>query len=301
MRIVREEAELEEQVQAAYREAEAAFGKGEVFFEKFLEKARHIEVQIFGDDSGNIVHFFERECSIQRRHQKLVEEAPAPCLNKDVRKRLFEAAINLASSVKYIGPGTVEFLVDGGERKDSPIYFLEMNTRIQVEHPVTEEITGVDLVKLQLQVAAGNVIPFKQKDIRQHGHAIEFRVYGENPQNDFQPTSGEVLYLSRPGGPGIREDSGTEARTVISPYYDSLISKLIVRGNDRFEAIQRAKQALDEFIVDGFETTLPFHRWLLKQKDYLEGQVDTYWLQRNYQAEELYSKMAGPLRTPEKR
>lgn len=299
MRVVRSENELEEKHNEASSEALAAFGNGEVFLEKFLENPRHIEVQVFGDSHGNYLHFFERECSVQRRHQKLIEEAPACRLHPDVRARLHKDALTLARAVKYENSGTVEFLVEGGEQANSPHYFLEMNTRIQVEHPVTEIVTGVDLLQLQLKVAGGEPIGFSQSDLSARGHAIEFRIYAESPEKNFAPTSGEIRYISRPGGPGIREDSWVEAGTKISPYYDALLSKIIVSANSREEAINRARAVLDEYVLEGIENTLGFHRWILTQPIFCKGLVDVYWINREYHGETSSRRRGvGPVSLP---
>lgn len=301
MRVVRSPDEMEARLSEAQREAAAAFSDGTVFLEKYIERPRHIEVQIFGDHTGQIVHFGERECSLQRRHQKLVEEAPAPNLHPKLRERVWQAAVSAAQSVEYIGAGTVEFIVQGGAGADDKFYFLEMNTRIQVEHPVTEEITGVDLVKLQLQVAAGKPLPFTQEDISFRGHSLEFRIYAEKPAEDFRPTTGTIRYLSRPFGPGIREDGWVEAGTAIPPYYDSLLAKFIVRGATRPEALARAQAALDEYLVEGVDTTLPFHRWVVRQSDFQRGAVDTGWIERSYGGQAPVGDMVGPLLLPQAR
>ncbi|MCC6953418.1 MAG: ATP-grasp domain-containing protein [Deltaproteobacteria bacterium] len=281
MRIVRTADELAAKFQEARDEALAGFGNAAVFLEKFLESPRHIEVQIFGDSFGNIVCFGERECSLQRRHQKLVEEAPAPNLHESVRARLHVYAVRLGKECRYESSGTLEFLVDGGTTADSPIYFLEMNTRIQVEHPVTESVYGVDLVRLQLEVAQGkslDAVPAPQCT----GHSIEYRVYAEDPSKGFSPMMGQARYISRPGGPGLREDGWAESGTKISPYYDSLLFKAIVTAPTREEALRLSKVYLDEYVVEGFETTLGFHRWVLTQPDFVRGLVDVYWISRNY-------------------
>jgi acetyl-CoA carboxylase biotin carboxylase subunit len=298
MRVVRSAGELEEKRREAEAEALAAFQNGSVFLEKFLERPRHIEVQVFGDHWGNIVHFGERECSVQRRHQKIIEEAPAWNLSPTVREGLRSAALKLAQAVQYTNSGTVEFLVENGESDHGRFYFVEMNTRIQVEHPVTEVVTNTDLVKLQLQVARGERLPYKQEEIQLHGHAFEFRIYAENPSTGFSPTSGEIRYMSRSGGPWVREDGWAEPGTKISPYYDSLISKLIVSGATREEALARSRRALDECLVEGMETTLLFHRWFLAEGILEREAVDVYWIGREYHGERRNAPLVGPLRLP---
>lgn len=298
MRIVLHADDLGGKLAEASAEAEAAFGNGQVFVEKFIERPRHIEIQVFGDGEGGALHFGERECSLQRRYQKLVEECPAPRLHPELRSKLHEAAVSLVSGVKYSGAGTVECIVAGGETPDSPFYFLEMNTRIQVEHPVTEEVYGVDLVALQFRLLNEGKLPFTQEQIQPKGHAIEFRVYGENPAEGFRPSAGSIKYISRAGGPGVREDSWVEAGTRISTFYDALLSKLIIYAADRDEALRRAREVLDEYLVEGLPTTLGFHRWLLRQADYLKAQVDVGWIERHYKGELLSPHVVGPLKLP---
>jgi acetyl-CoA carboxylase, biotin carboxylase subunit len=298
MRIVHKESELEEAINQAKREAKAAFGNDEVFLEKFLIKPRHIEVQIFGDNTGKILHFGERECSIQRRNQKLVEEARAPNLHPKLLHKILSAALKAGKSVNYTSAGTVEFLVSDGTNKDSEFYFLEMNTRIQVEHPVTEVVTNTDLVRLQLEIARGEKLSITQKDVTFNGHAIQFRINSEVSYNSFMPTSGEISYISRPFGPGVREDSWVEAGTRVSAYYDSLLTKLIVSASSREEAIKRARAVLDSYILEGIDTTLPFHRWLLEQEDFCNGMVDVGWLERNYKGEIKHATRVGPFTLP---
>lgn len=299
MRIVREESQLSELYGQARREAMSAFGRDEVIFERYIERARHIEVQIVADEHGSVIALGERECSLQRRHQKLVEECPAPKIHPTVRNKLHRYAVSLSKSVGYSSLGTVEFLVGGGESKDSEIYFLEMNTRIQVEHPVTEAVFGVDLVELQLKIAGG----VKLKTILTHppepkGHAIQFRVNAEDVTAEFKPASGEIKHLSRIGGPGVREDGWIESGSVVSPYYDNLLSKLIIWGEDRNQAISRARVALGEYLVEGLHTTLPFHRWIVGERDFIEGNVDTDWVKRNYHGQVGIAKSVGPLELP---
>ena len=254
MRVVESESDFVEQMERAMSEAKSAFGDGSVFIEKYITKPRHIEFQVFGDKHGNVVHLFERECSIQRRHQKVVEEAPSCVLTEEKRKTMGEAAVNVAKACGYYGAGTVEFLVD--DQLD--FYFLEMNTRLQVEHPVTEAITGLDLVKLQIHVAEGGMIPFKQEDLRINGHAMEIRVYAEDPTNNFLPDIGTLTTYKRPQGPGIRVDDGFEQGMEIPFYYDPMIAKLICHAEDREAAIAKMIRAIDEYQVTGLETTLGF-------------------------------------------
>ena len=299
MRIVTQAADLGGKLAEASAEAEAAFSNGQVFLEKFIERPRHIEVQIFGDGAGEAVHFGERECSLQRRYQKLVEESPAPGLHPELREKICAAAVKLVREVKYSGAGTVECIVSGGTEANSPFYFLEMNTRIQVEHPVTEEVTGFDLVALQFSLLQTGALGVKQEEIPTRGHAIEFRLYAENPAENFRPSTGRIKYLSRPGGPGVREDSWVEAGTRVSAFYDAMLSKLIIWGRTREEALQRARQTLDEYVLEGVPSTLGFHRWLLREKDFLKGQVDVGWIERTYKGELLPPCSVGPLSLPE--
>ncbi len=301
MRLVRSEAELESACIEAKKESLASFGNDEMLIEKFIEHPRHIEVQVFADSHGNVVHLAERDCSIQRRHQKLVEEAPAPHLHAKVREGLQQTAVDLCKEVGYQGAGTIEFLVENGHEATGSFYFLEMNTRIQVEHPVTEEVFGVDLVKEQFKVASGEKLSFAQKDLIVSGHSMEFRVYGEDASAQFKPATGTVVYVSRPGGRGVREDSWVEAGSKLSAYYDSLLSKIIVTAPSRQEVIARAKQVLGEYVLEGLPTTLGFHRWLLEQKEFEEITYDVTWLERNYQGQELHGHGLGPLQLPEKR
>ena len=299
MRVVHEEVDLESKIEEAMREAEAGFRNPNVLVEKYIERPRHIEVQVFADSQGTTVHVGERECSVQRRHQKLVEEAPAPYLDPTLATNIRQSAVKLAKAVGYRGAGTVEYLVDGGRSADAAFYFLEMNTRIQVEHPVTELVSGYDLVREQFRVADGQELSFSQKDVELEGHAIEFRVYAEDPQHDFRPATGELCYVGRPSGAGIREDSWVEAGSRLSPYYDALLSKLSVWGRDRDEAIARARVALDEFVIEGVPTTLGFHRWLVRNDDFLRGTIDVSWIARSYEGEQLAAKTVGPLVLPE--
>jgi acetyl-CoA carboxylase biotin carboxylase subunit len=295
MRIIREEKELKERISEARAEALSAFGNDEIILEKYLEQPRHIEVQVFGDGTGGAIHLGERDCSVQRRHQKLIEEALAANLHPKLRERILEAAVKLAQSCKYLSSGTVECLVENSESETGSFYFLEMNTRIQVEHPVTEIVTGVDLLKLQLKMAleGGSVLP-KQQEITFSGHAIEFRLTAEDVRENFAPKTGKLLYLSRVGGVGVREDSWVEPGTTVSPFYDSLLSKVIVYGTDRAETIQRARSVLREYLIEGVPTTLEFHRWILEQKDFKQGLCDIHWVNRNYKGETLPPDTVGP-------
>ena len=274
MRIVWEENEFQKAFQTAQTEAEAAFANGAVYLEKFIENPRHIEVQIMGDQHGDVYHYGERDCSIQRRHQKLIEESPSPAVNDDLRARMGEAAVKGAHSVKYEGAGTIEFLLD----KHKNFYFMEMNTRIQVEHPVTELVYDVDLVKQQILVAAGEKIEAKSK--KPHGHALEFRINAEDPENNFRPSPGKINSLHFPGGFGIRNDSHIYQSYSIPPYYDSLIAKLIVWGKNREEAIMRGKRALNEFIIEGIKTTIPFHLKVLEDGRFKSGNFDTSFIEK---------------------
>ena len=274
MRIVWEESEFQKAFQTARTEAEAAFANGDVYIEKFIENPRHIEIQVMGDQHGNVYHYGERDCSIQRRHQKLIEESPSPAVDEDLRARMGDAAVKGAHSVNYEGAGTIEFLLD----KHKNFYFMEMNTRIQVEHPVTELVYDVDLVRQQILVAAGEKIEAKPK--KPHGHAIEFRINAEDPENNFRPSPGKITSLHFPGGFGVRNDSHIYQSYSIPPYYDSLIAKLIVWGTDRERTIMRGKRALNEFIVEGIKTTIPFHLKVLEDSRFKSGNFDTSFLEK---------------------
>jgi acetyl-CoA carboxylase, biotin carboxylase subunit len=277
MRFVASEEELASALETAQSEAAAAFGSTEVYLEKAVERPRHIEIQIFADTHGNFVHLGERECSIQRRHQKVVEECPSPIDDESLRPRMGQAAIEIARAANYHGAGTVEFLVSDTTRD---FYFLEMNTRLQVEHPVTELVTGFDLVREQIRVAAGHPLSFTQDDVRWNGHAIECRVYAEDPDNNFMPSPGRLNVLRVPAGPGVRDDGGVTEGTEVSIYYDPMISKLAAWGRDRREAIDRLRRALDEYSVDGIKTTLPFFRSLVRDEEFIEGRLDTGFIPR---------------------
>lgn len=273
MRIVQEEKDFEKAFITAQAEAEAAFGNPAVYIEKYLENPRHIEIQVVGDKYGNIYHYGERDCSVQRRHQKLIEEAPSPILNEELREKIGEAAIKSAKSVNYLGAGTIEFLLD----KYHNFYFMEMNTRIQVEHPVTELVRDVDLIKEQILIAAGEKASVPSKTI--HGHAIEFRINAEDPAKDFRPNPGKITSLHFPGGLGVRIDSHIYQDYTVPPFYDSLIAKLIVHAKNRNEAIARAKRALEEFIIEGIKTTIPFHLQVLDDPRFISGNFDTHFLE----------------------
>ncbi|MDR3258267.1 MAG: acetyl-CoA carboxylase biotin carboxylase subunit [Fusobacteriaceae bacterium] len=278
MRIANTEKELEENMVAAQNEAESAFGNPDVYIEKYLKNPRHIEIQILGDKHGNVIYLGERDCSIQRRHQKLIEEAPSFSLPIDIRNKMGIAAVTLASAIKYDSAGTLEFLVDG----NNDFYFMEMNTRVQVEHTVTEMITGLDIIKLQIQIAAGAKLNIKQNDIVLTGHAIECRINAEDPRNDFLPSPGIIEKFIVPGGNGVRVDTHSYQGYEISPYYDSMIGKLITFGIDRNEAIAKMKRALREFIIEGIDTTIPFHLEVLDNKLYKDGKISTNFIAENF-------------------
>lgn len=270
MRIVRDSESFDNAFNNAKNEAQSAFGNGEVYIEKFIEKPRHIEIQIVGDKFGNVIHLGERDCTIQRRHQKLIEETPSPFINEELRERMGKAAIDGAKAVNYLGAGTVEFLVD----KNKDFYFMEMNTRIQVEHTITEVITNHDLIKEQIRIASGEKLTRKGK-IRCIGHSMECRINAEDPDNNFSPSPGLVTAFNAPGGVGVRVDTHCYAGYKISPHYDSLIGKLIVHGDSRDESIRRMIRALDEFIVEGIKTTIPFHQKILANEHFLNNDYDT--------------------------
>jgi propionyl-CoA carboxylase alpha chain len=265
-------------MERAVSEATSAFGDGSVFIEKYVTQPRHIEFQIFGDQHGNIVHLFERECSIQRRHQKVVEEAPSSVLTPARRKAMGDAAVNVARSCGYYGAGTVEFILDA----DHNFYFLEMNTRLQVEHPVTEQITGLDLVKLQIQVAEGKKLPFRQDDLKINGHAVEIRVYAEDPTNHFLPDIGTLDTYRRPQGHGVRVDDGFEQGMEIPFYYDPMIAKLICHAEDRAAAIEKMIRAIDEYEITGLETTLGFCRFVMQHEAFRSGHFDTGFVEKYF-------------------
>lgn len=272
MRLVREASEFERAFTGARSEADAAFGNPDVYIEKFVENPRHVEIQVLGDGKGNVMHFGERECSIQRRHQKLVEECPSPIVDEDLREEMGEAAVRGAESVNYEGAGTVEFLVGA----DGNFYFMEMNTRIQVEHPVTEEVTDCDLVEYQIQVSQGETIDWERPEME--GHAIECRINAENPFDNFSPSPGDITAFHQPGGHGIRVDTAAYASYRIPPTYDSMIAKLIAYGKTREHALRKMRRALDEFVVEGVKTTIPFHQQLMKDDRFKKGEFDTRFL-----------------------
>ncbi|HRF09851.1 MAG TPA: acetyl-CoA carboxylase biotin carboxylase subunit [Xanthobacteraceae bacterium] len=274
MKVARDADSLAEALSSARSEAKAAFGDDAVYLERYLEKPRHIEIQIFGDGKGNAIHLGERDCSLQRRHQKVFEESPSPALNREMRMQIGEVCAKAMSELKYSGAGTIEFLYENGE-----FFFIEMNTRIQVEHPVTEMITGVDLVSEQIRIASGASLSLKQEDVQFDGHAIECRVNAEDPLT-FTPSPGTIKYYFAPGGLGVRVDSAVYGGYRIPPTYDSLIGKLIVHGKSRNECMMRLKRALDEFVVDGVKTTLPLFRTLVRNADIQNGDYDIHWLER---------------------
>ncbi|MEQ1586780.1 MAG: acetyl-CoA carboxylase biotin carboxylase subunit [Cyclobacteriaceae bacterium] len=285
MRIVETEGDFENQMERAVSEATSAFGDGSVFIEKYVTQPRHIEFQIFGDQHGNVVHLFERECSIQRRHQKVIEEAPSSILTPALRKQMGEAAVNVARAANYYNAGTVEFIVD--ENKN--FYFLEMNTRLQVEHPVTELITGLDLVKLQIKVAEGEKLPFKQEDLILRGHAVEVRVYAEDPANNFLPDIGTLKTYKRPQGHGIRVDDGFEQGMTVPFYYDPMIAKMICHDETRERAIEKTIRAIDEYEITGLETTLGFCRFVMTHDAFRSGNFDTKFVEKYFNPELLKS------------
>jgi acetyl-CoA carboxylase biotin carboxylase subunit len=273
MRICWSADDLQVNYDTARHEAERAFGVPDVYLEKYLERPRHIEIQVFGDTHGRIVSMGERECSIQRRHQKLIEESPSPAINEELRKKMGEAAVRLCEAVGYVNAGTIEFLFQDGH-----FYFMEMNTRIQVEHPVTEEVTGIDMVKEQIRVAAGERLSMPTGDFRLRGHAMEFRINAEDPVT-FAPNPGKIREFHIPGGPGVRVDTAAYRDYVIPPHYDSLIAKLIVRGKDRAESITRGRRALEQFIIEGVKTTIPLHRAILNNDKFARGDISTRFME----------------------
>jgi acetyl-CoA carboxylase biotin carboxylase subunit len=272
MRIVREEAEMENAYGTARHESEQAFNNPDLYLEKYIEQPRHVEIQVFGDEHGNVIHFGERDCSVQRRHQKLIEESPSPVVDEALRTKMGEAAIKGCKAVNYVNAGTVEFLVD----RELNFYFMEMNTRIQVEHPVTEQVTGHDLIKLQLQIAAGERLP--KKKIVQRGHAMECRINAEDPAHDFRPSPGKITDFHMPGGFGVRVDTHAYAGYSVPPYYDSLTAKLIVYAQTREGAINKMAGALEEFVIEGIRTTIPFHRQVMSNEKFRSGRFDTSFL-----------------------
>jgi acetyl-CoA carboxylase biotin carboxylase subunit len=266
----------------AQAEAEASFGNPDVYIEKYIDEPRHIEFQIIADDYGRIVHLGERDCSIQRRHQKLLEESPSPALDSKLRKKIGEMVIRGAKVTNYRNVGTMEFLLD----KHGEFYFMEMNTRIQVEHPVTEMVTGIDIIKEQIKIAAGEKLSFQQDDIKFSGHAVECRINAEDPENNFIPSPGKIEILNIPGGPHIRVDTHIYPNCVISPYYDSLLAKLIAYGKDRKEAINAMKRALDEFIIEPIKTTITFHQQILDNQAFKDGRFSTHFVENLFKEKE---------------
>ena len=275
MRIVHSEDKLEENIKIAQTEAKKFFNNDEVFIEKFFENPRHIEVQILSDGKNNTVHLGERDCSVQRRYQKIIEESPCPVINDEQRKYLLDLSVNAISKLGYEGAGTLEFIYDKGK-----FYFLEMNTRLQVEHPVTEEVTGIDLVKRQIEIASTGKLNLQQKDITFFGHAIECRINAEDPSKDFLPSAGTIKTYNQPSGPGTRVDSCVFQGCKIPPYYDSLVAKLICHGRDRSSAISRLKRSLDEFVIEGVSTTIDLHKKILRNEDFVNSKYDVNWLSK---------------------
>ncbi len=292
MRIVEKEADLESQMNRAISEATSAFGDGSVFIEKYVTSPRHVEIQIMADSHGNVLHFFERECSIQRRHQKVVEEAPSSVLTPKLREEMGQAAVNVAKSCDYLGAGTVEFLLD----ENHNFFFLEMNTRLQVEHPVTEWITGVDLVELQIRIARGEALTIQQDDLKINGHALELRVYAEDPLNDFLPSVGHLDIYKIPIGKNIRVDNGFEEGMDIPIYYDPMLSKLITYGKTRNEAIQLMIQAIDNYHIEGVQTTLPFGKFVFQHEAFRSGNFNTHFIKNYYSPKALKSQTENEAR-----
>ena len=278
MRIVDTANDFEEQMQLAVSEATSAFGDGSVFIERYVSSPKHIEIQVLGDTHGNILHLFERDCSVQRRHQKVIEEAPSAILTPEIRQQMGKCAVDVARSVNYTGAGTVEFIMDDNLN----FYFLEKNTRLQVEHPVTEFITGIDLVKEQIKIARGEAISFRQEDLEIKGHAVELRVYAEDPANNFLPDIGTLQTYITPKGPGVRVDDGFEQGMEIPIYYDPMIAKLITYGKDRAEAIERMIRAIDEYIITGITTTLPFGKFVMQHEAFTSGNFDTHFVKKYF-------------------
>ncbi|TRX02823.1 acetyl-CoA carboxylase biotin carboxylase subunit [Flavobacterium gawalongense] len=288
MRVVESEADFESQMDRAISEAISAFGDGSVFIEKYVGSPRHIEIQVMADSHGNVLYLFERECSIQRRHQKVIEEAPSSVLTPELRKKMGEAAVLVAKSCDYLGAGTVEFLLD----ENNNFYFLEMNTRLQVEHPVTEWITGTDLVELQIRVARGEALTIKQDHLKIKGHAMELRVYAEDPMNDFLPSVGHLDVYQLPEGEGVRVDNGFEQGMDIPIYYDPMLAKLITYGETREEAIQIMLKAIEDYQVEGVQTTLPFGKFVFEHEAFRSGKFDTHFVKNYYNADVLKNQMA---------
>ncbi len=283
MRIVRDEENMENSFMMASAEAEAAFGNPGLYIEKYIESPRHIEIQLLGDNYGNIIHLGERECSIQRRHQKLIEEAPSPIVTPEIRAQMGEVAVKGAAHVGYRSAGTIEFLMDA----QGNFYFMEMNTRIQVEHPVTEMVYNVDLIKEQIRIAAGERLDISQDEIQPVGHAIECRINAEDPLNNFIPSPGKIEYFHMPGGPGVRVDTHAYSSYMVPPFYDSLVAKLIVHARNRKEAIRRLRRSLDEFIIEGIKTTIPFHKYVINTPEFQEGNFDTHFIENIYDTQKV--------------
>jgi acetyl-CoA carboxylase biotin carboxylase subunit len=278
MRIVTEEQALEKNFFMASSEADAAFGNAALYIEKYIANPRHVEIQILADHFEDVVYFGERECSIQRRHQKLIEEAPSPVVSQKLREKMGKLAVKGAKEVGYKSAGTIEFLLDS----NGDFYFMEMNTRIQVEHPVTEMVYNIDLIKEQIRIASGEKLRIKQSEIRSSGHAIECRINAEDPMNNFLPSPGEVTYLHLPGGPGLRVDTHLYDSYIVPPFYDSLIAKLIVHARNREEAIRRLNRSLDEFVIEGIKTTIPFHKYVINTPEFQKGEFDTHFIENIY-------------------
>jgi len=299
MREVKSIEEMPGLLESARREAEAAFGDGNVYLEKLVEGARHIEIQIIADTQGNVVHLGERECSLQRRHQKLLEEATSAAVSETLRERMGSVAVKAAQSVSYVNAGTIEFLLD----KDENFYFLEMNTRLQVEHPVTEMVTGIDIVKEQLRIARGRALTYKQEDVQFNGHAIECRINAEDPYNGFMPSTGRITHSLLPTGPGVRVDTGVYPGFEITPFYDPMIAKLIVWGETRAQAILRMRRALEEYRIVGVRTNIPFHQTMMDSHRFMGGQYDTRFVEERFSMEEAeeyrknYEEVAAILAT----
>lgn len=287
MVVARSAADLEASFDTASHTAKEAFGDGTLYLERYVERARHVEVQVVGDGNGGILHFAERDCSLQRRYQKMVEEAPAAILSDTLRSRLWQAAIDLLSPINYRNAGTVEFLYD---EMDEQFYFMEVNARIQVEHPVSEEICDKDLIQLQLAVASGEPLDLLQSDITPHGHAIEVRIIAEDPLNNFMPSPGRITNWVQPEGDGIRVDTAMSTGVSVPPFYDSMIAKLIVRGETRSDAVDRLRNALDSFVIEGISTNLDLLRFLVRQADFIDNAIDTRWSERVLMPAYLSSK-----------
>ncbi|MCJ0741091.1 acetyl-CoA carboxylase biotin carboxylase subunit [Pedobacter montanisoli] len=288
MRVVENVSDFEEQMNLAVSEATSAFGDGSVFIERYVTSPRHIEIQVLGDTHGNIVHLFERECSVQRRHQKVVEEAPSSVLTPEIREKMGKCAVDVARSVNYVGAGTVEFILD----ENLDFFFLEMNTRLQVEHPVTELITGLDLVKEQIKIARGEKLSFTQDEVKMNGHAIELRVYAEDPKNNFLPDIGRLQTYKTPQGNGVRVDDGFEQGMEIPIYYDPMIAKLITYGKDREEAIERMVRAIDEYDITGIQTTLAFGKFVMQHEAFVSGKFDTHFVNKYFNSQSLVSEQS---------